>query len=57
MRITAANARIVAAALTAAADQADASGATDFDLLDSLAAADDAARAELAAAIAQAEGK
>jgi hypothetical protein len=56
MRITVANALSLAASLTHAAANAQQSGATDFDLLDALAALDDDARAQLAAAIAQADG-
>jgi hypothetical protein len=56
MRITIANARALAASLTSAANAAESVGATDFDLLDTLAAVDDDARAQLAAAIAQANG-
>lgn len=55
MRITVANARALAASLTNAAAHAQAASQPDFDLLDALGAMDDAARAQLAAAIANAE--
>jgi hypothetical protein len=51
MKITVAYARSFAAALTAGADEADKSGSPDFDLMGSVQALDDAARAELQAAI------
>lgn len=54
MRITVENARALAASLTSAAATAQTAGATDFDLQDALADVDDDARAQLAAAIAQA---
>jgi hypothetical protein len=57
MRITIANARALAASLTSAAATAQAAGATDFDWLDAIAAVDDDARAQLMAAIAQADAQ
>lgn len=56
MRITVTSARAFAQSLTHAAANAQQIGATDFDLLDALASMDDAARDELAAAIAQVNG-
>jgi hypothetical protein len=56
MRITVKNARALAASLSREAARAQAAGQTDFDLLDTLGALDDAARDQLTAAIAQADG-
>lgn len=55
MRMTVSSAKAFAAALGAAATKAEAAKQTDFDLLDTLAAVDDEARAGLVAAIAAAE--
>lgn len=52
MRITVAAAHAAAQALIAAATNAQAAGATDFDLLDALGAEADASMNELAKAIA-----
>jgi hypothetical protein len=49
--MTVVNARALAGALSAAADQAEAAGSADFDLIESMRALDNAARAELQAAI------
>lgn len=49
--MTPTQARTIAKVLTDAADRADAAGDERIDLLDDLRAADDAARAELEAAI------
>lgn len=51
MKITVANARAFAAALTSGADAAEQAGASDFSLIDAAQAMDNAARAELQAAI------
>lgn len=51
MKMTVADARAFAAALTAGADQAEKSGAADFELIPTLQALDDAARADLQSAI------
>jgi hypothetical protein len=56
MRISTVNARALGSSLIHAAAAAEATGQTDFDLLDVLASVDDEARAQLAAAIAQAGG-
>ena len=55
MRITVENARALAASLTSAAATAQSAGATDFELLDALGSVDDDARAQLEAAITQAD--
>jgi hypothetical protein len=52
MKIMVENARALAASLTSAAAGAQATGQKDFDLLDALGALDDAAREQLATAIA-----
>lgn len=57
MRITVVNARALAASLISAAATAQAASQTDFDILDTLAAVDDAARAQLVAAIAAADNQ
>lgn len=54
--MTAQQARALAAALTAAADAADAAGQAEIGLIEALQAADDVARAELEAAITRAGG-
>lgn len=51
MRITVANARALAASLVSGADAAEKSGSADFELISSLQALDDEARADLQAAI------
>jgi hypothetical protein len=51
------NARALAASLISAAATAQAASQTDFDILDTLAAVDDAARAQLVAAIAAADNQ
>jgi hypothetical protein len=55
MKISVANARALATALTAAADAADKNGETECEVLSAAQAVDDAARDELAKAIAQAK--
>jgi hypothetical protein len=51
MRITVADARTLAAALTAGADEAEQAGQSDFEAINALQALDDQARAQLQAAI------
>jgi hypothetical protein len=55
MRISVSDARAFAKLLTEGADAAEKAGATDFDLTSAAQALDDAARGELAAAIASAQ--
>lgn len=55
MKISVMNARAIAAALTKGADDAMAKGEHEFDLLSTVQSIDDAARADLEQAIAEAK--